>query len=345
MVPVLEAVPNFSEGRDPEWLKGLVDRIAATGADVLDWSADPDHNRSVVTFVGDPRTVESAAMVAALHAVERLDLRTHEGVHPRVGAIDVLPFVPLHALTMEDAVASAHRVGEALADAGLPVYFYGAASRDRRTLLDIRRGGFEAFRAGYPPGREPDLPPRGRSGPHPTAGVVCVGARRLLLAWNVYVEGIPGEALRTVAGALRERGGGFRSLRALAFELRSRQRQQISMNLEDLDTTSPFEVFRQLEDRVQAMGGRVTGTEVVGLIPDGLVLPAAEDRLQLLDFNASRLLPKRLAEHISARVSRDVQTLLEAIREAGDQAPPAIRVAAERLSGSATATSTPGLTA
>jgi glutamate formiminotransferase len=345
MVPVLEAVPNFSEGRDPEWLKGLVDRIAATGADVLDWTADPDHNRSVVTFIGDPRAVESGAMAAALHAVERLDLRTHMGVHPRVGAIDVLPFVPLHELTMEDAVRSAHRVGEALAHAGLPVYFYGAASRSGRTLADIRRGGFEAFRAGFPPGRDPDLHPRGRSGPHPTAGVVCVGARRVLLAWNVYVEGVPVEELRTLAGQLRERGGGFRSLRALAFELETRERHQISMNLEDLEAISPFAVFRHLEERVTALGGRVTGTEVVGMIPDGLVLPAAEDRLQLLDFNASRLLSKRVAEHTSARVSRDVRTLLEAIREAGDEAPTAVRVAAERLSGSMSATTTPGLTA
>jgi glutamate formiminotransferase len=345
MVPVLEAVPNFSEGRDAAWVRGVVDRIAATGADVLDWSSDPDHNRSVVTFIGDPRTVEEAATAAALHAVEHLDLRTHEGVHPRVGAIDVLPFVPLHGLTIDDAVASARRVGSVLAGAGLPVYFYGAASRSGRTLSEIRRGGFEAFRAGYPPGREPDLAPAERTGPHPTAGVVCVGARRVLLAWNVYVEGVELPLLRELAGRLRERGGGFRSLRALAFELRTRQRHQISMNLEDLEAASPFEVFREVEARVEALGGRVAGTEVVGMIPDGLVLPAAEDRLQLLDFNASRLLPKRLAEHISARISRDVQALLDVIGEAGDEAPSRVRDAAERLSGSMSATPTPGQTA
>jgi glutamate formiminotransferase len=345
MVPVLEAVPNFSEGRDPDWLRGLVDRIAATGADVLDWSSDPDHNRSVVTFVGDPATVEEAAIVAARHAVETLDLRTHRGVHPRVGAVDVLPFVPLNRLTMEDAVRSARRVGAVLAGGGLPVYFYGAASTSGRSLSEIRRGGFEAFQGGYPAGREPDLPPTGRSGPHPTAGVVCVGARPILLAWNVYVEGVAIDALRGLAAQMRERGGGFRGLRALAFELRTRRKHQISMNLEDLNATAPFEVYRQLEARIQALGGRVAGTEVVGMIPDGLVLPAAEDRLQLLDFNASRLLPKRLAEHISARFSRDVQTLLGAIAEAGDEAPAQVRAAAERLSGSVRATPTPDMTA
>jgi glutamate formiminotransferase len=317
--------------------------VAATGADVLDWSSDPDHNRSVVTFIGDPRTVEDAALVAARHALEHIDLRVHEGVHPRVGALDVLPFVPLHGLTMVDAAESAHRVGERLADLGLPVYFYGAASPTRRTVQQIRRGGFEAFQNGYPEGREPDLRPRHRSGPHPSAGVVCVGARPVLLAWNVYVEGVSLESLRSVAAGLRESGGGFRALRALAFELRTRGRLQISMNLEDLDATRPLDVYREIEARVGALGGRVIATEVVGMIPDGLVLPAAEDRLQLLDSNAPRLLARRLAEHISARVFRDVQTLLEAIADAGDEAPPEVRDAAQRLSGSLGPTPIAGL--
>src|SRR5262245_53424594 len=231
MVPVLEAVPNFSEGRDPGWVKRLVEELSATGVDVLDWSADPDHNRSVVTLLGDPRTVEAAAVVAARFALEHIDLRTHRGVHPRVGALDVLPFVPLHGLSMDDAVRSAHRVGERLADLGLPVYFYGAASATRRTVQQIRRGGFEAFQQGYPPEREPDLLPRDRTGTHPTGGVVCVGARKVLLAWNLYVEGVPLEALRMLAAELRESGGGFPKLRALAFELKTRARHQISMNL------------------------------------------------------------------------------------------------------------------
>lgn len=333
MVPVLEAVPNFSEGRDPTWVAGLVERVAATGADILDWSSDPDHNRSVVTFVGDPGTVEEAAVACALHAVEHIDLRKHQGVHPRVGALDVLPFVPLHGLTIEDAVRSAHRVGRTLAELGLPVYFYGAAARIRRSLAELRKGGFEAFRQGYPPGREPDLAPRGRTGPHPTAGVVCVGARRVLLAWNVYVEGVPLDALRRLAGELREEGGGFPSLRALAFELRSRGRHQISMNLEDVEGSSPFDIFRFLERRATALGGRVTGTEVIGMIPDGLVLPAAADRLQLLDSSVSRLLSARLTEHVSARLSREVQALLAAVEEAGEGMPARVRDAVERLAG------------
>src|SRR5688500_16872848 len=182
MLPVLEAVPNFSEGRDLDWLRELVGVIDAAGVEVLDASADPDHNRSVVTFVGDPGTVEAAAVAAARFALERIDLRRHRGVHPRVGALDVLPFVPLQGLAISDAVKSARRVGAALAELGLPVYFYGEASPPPgRRLAELRRGGFEALTEGFPEGRAPALD-AGRSTAHPSAGVACVGARRLLLA-------------------------------------------------------------------------------------------------------------------------------------------------------------------
>jgi len=342
MVPVLEAVPNISEGRDPDWVGGLVQDIAATGADVLDWSSDPDHNRSVITFLGDPATVERAALICARRSMEDLDLRSHHGVHPRVGALDVLPFVPLHGLTMDDAVLSAHRVGEALGDLGLPVYYYGAAARTPRSLAALRRGGFEAFAAGYPPGRVPDVLPRGREGPHPSAGVVCVGARPVLLAWNIEVEGVPLEGLRGLAGEVREKGGGFPSLRALAFELEGSRRHQISMNLEDVDGTSPFAVFRYIEKRVEALGGRVIGTEVIGMIPDGLLVAAGEDRLHLHGSSASRLLAIRLAEHVHGRLARGVGDLLDAIGAEGTQVPSAVHDAAARLAVDFGATANPG---
>ena len=342
MVPILESVPNFSEGRDPGWVKELVEAISREGAEVLDWSSDPDHNRSVVTFVGDPRSVEQAALAAARFAFEHIDLRRHQGVHPRVGAVDVLPFIPLHALTIADATASAHRVGEELAQGGVPVYFYGSASESGRSLAQLRRGGFEALADGFPPGREPDLPCGELGRPHPAAGVTCVGARNLLLAWNVYVEGVELEALEVVAARLRERGGGFTALRALALELPLQGRRQISMNLEDLEVTSPVHVQRALEEHVERLGGRVTATEVVGMIPDGLVLPAAGDRLQLLDPNPSRLLSARLVEHISARLSRDVQALLDAIQAAGNGLPVAVRVQAERVARIVRETPIPG---
>ena len=146
MVPVLEAVPNFSEGRDLSLVRELVATVGREGADVLDWSADPDHHRSVVTFIGDPDTVARASLAAARFALEHIDLREHRGVHPRVGALDVLPFVPLRGIEMEEAVAVARRVGRHIADLGVPVYWYGVDAPGGRSLADIRRGGFEALR-------------------------------------------------------------------------------------------------------------------------------------------------------------------------------------------------------
>ena len=308
MVPVLEAVPNFSEGRDLGWIQELVQVIAGAGVEVIDWTADGDHNRSVVTYIGDPESVEAASLAAARFAIEGIDLGTHKGVHPRIGALDVLPFVPVHDLTMDSAVESARRVGGRLAAEGVPVYLYGEAayggtpSRSDRSLTSIRRGGFEALRGGFPAGREPDLDsPQWPGRPHPTAGATCVGARRVLLAWNVFVEGISFEAVEAIAARLRESGGGFRHLRVLALELPESGRLQISMNLEDPEATSPYDVFNAIEERVEAGGGQVIETEVIGMIPDPLVLPAAADRFRLLHPGESRLLSRRVSEYVSTR--------------------------------------------
>ena len=304
MLPVLEAIPNFSEGKDLDLLRAVVEVITRSGVEVLDWSADPHHNRSVVTFIGEPQAVEAAAVAAAVFSLEHLDLREHQGVHPRVGALDVLPFVPLQGLELADAVESAHRVGAKLSELGLPVYFYGlASSPPGRRLADIRPGGFEALCERFPEGREPDLA-AGRSAAHPTAGVTCVGAREGLLAWNLYVEGVGLDRVHSLAAEVRESGGGFASLRALAFELEPGGRIQFSMNLEDMERTSPFDVFRYVEERLQSWGGRVAGTEIIGMIPDPLVLPAAADRLHLLDSFPSRLLSARLGRHVSERSLR-----------------------------------------
>ena len=308
MVPILEAVPNFSEGRDLGWVRELVQVIAGEGAEVIDWTADRDHHRSVVTYIGDPESVEAASVAAARFAIEGIDLRAHKGIHPRIGALDVLPFVPVHDLTMDSAVESARRVAGRLAAEGVPVYLYGEAlhgptrSRSDRSLASIRRGGFEALRGGFPAGREPDLSaPQWPGRPHPTAGATCVGARRILLAWNVFVEGISLEALEAIAGGLRESGGGFRHLRVLALVLPETERLQISMNLEDPEATSPDDVFDAIEERVEAAGGQIIETEVIGMIPDPLVLPAAGDRFKLLNPGESRLLSRRVSEYVSAR--------------------------------------------
>lgn len=338
MVPVLEAVPNFSEGRDLDVVRELVRVVESEGAEVLDWSADPDHNRSVLTYVGAPSRVEEASVAVARAAVDAIDLRRHEGVHPRIGALDVLPFVPLQGLGMDRAVESARRVARRLArEVGVPVYLYGRASEPPgRPLHELRRGGFEALRKGFPEDRAPDLVPKdwGHAGAHPSAGATCVGARPLLLAWNVLVEGLDVAAAKRIARDVRETGGGIPGLRALGLELPERGMIQVSMNLEDLDRTSPYQVFLTLETRIRGEGGRVAGTEVIGLVPDALVFAAAEDRLTLVDSDSSRLLSRRLAAHVSERATTEAASLLERIRGAGDRVPPDIRDAAERLADS-----------
>lgn len=308
MTEVLEAVPNFSEGRDLAKVEALVATIGDHDVEILDWSADPDHHRAVVTFIGEPPGVEAASVAAARFAVEHIDLTGHQGVHPRVGALDVLPFVPVHGLEMADAVDSAHRVGERIADLGVPVFFYGeAATPPGRGLAEIRRGGVEALRSGWPPGRTPDLPTDAER-PHPTAGVTCVGARPVLLAWNVVVEGIDVDDARAIAARIRERGGGFPGLRALGLKLAARDRVQISMNLEDPERVLPLDVFDRIEAEVRSRGGGVVETEVIGMMPDTLVLPDSAGRLKLPDLGTARVLSHRVAEYVSARSGERTET-------------------------------------
>lgn len=334
MIPVLEAVPNVSEGRDPGVHRALVEVVEEAGAELLDWSADRDHHRCVLTYVGTSAEVEAASLAVARVAMDAVDLRRHRGVHPRIGALDVLPFVPLAGLTMADAVGSAHRVARGLALLGLPVYLYGAASDPPgRGLAELRRGGFEALAAGFPPGRRPDLLPPGwvEPGVHPGAGAVCVGARGVLLAWNVTVREMSLESLRELAARLRERGGGFPGLRTLAITLPGSGWLQLSMNLEDPLGVSPFEVYAAIEQGVASAGGVMGETEVIGLVPEALVLPSAADRLRLRDGAGGRLLSDRLGTHVRGRVEREVRRFLDVLRDSGPDLPDEVRAAAGRL--------------
>lgn len=300
---ILEAVPNFSEGRDLRLVGELAAAMERPGVEVLDRSADPDHHRCVITLLGDPDAVEDAVVDAAAVAVGAIDLRLHQGVHPRIGALDVLPFVPLTGMRMEEAAASAHRVGARIAqELGVPVYWYGAASKPPgRRLAALRRGGFERLVEGTGTDRAPDVLPDDwpHPGLHPSAGATCVGARPLLLAWNVYLHDVGLEDASRIASTIRESGGGFRGLRALAFRLPRRDAVQISMNLEDLGATSPMDVYMRIDSLAREHGGRAAETEVIGMMPDELVLSAAAAGMQLLEPDNRRLLSRRLARHLA----------------------------------------------
>jgi glutamate formiminotransferase len=299
---ILEAVPNFSEGRDLAVVEAIVAAMRSSGAEILDWSADPDHHRSVVTVIGPPKLVEDAAFAGAAVAVEKIDLRQHHGVHPRIGAIDVLPFVPLAGLSMADAAASARRVGERLAgELGLPVYFYGqAADPPGRSLAKLRRGGFEEIAGGWSAGRMPDLLPEHweHPGAHPTAGACCVGARPLLLAWNVWITGVSLEQAHAIARAAREAHSGIPGLRALALPLPSRNALQISMNIEDVEHSSPAQAFELVRMLVERAGGAVTQTEIIGMAPDEL-LNAADTSWRLQPGTRERSLSTRVAQYMA----------------------------------------------
>lgn len=287
---IVECVPNFSEGRN----RGVVDEIArviaAAGAAVLDRTSDWDHNRSVVTFAGSPEAVERAAFAAVAMAVRRIDLSRHAGVHPRIGAADVVPFVPVRGVTLEDCAAIARRVGAQIWDRlGVPVYFYEAAARspERAPLENIRRG------AGPTMGlARPDI---GR-GAHPTAGATAVGARKFLIAWNINLRTNRLEAARTIARKIRFSSGGFPCVKALGLPLASRNQVQVSINLTDFERTPLHAVYQAVSIAAREEGIAIAGGELIGLIPaKALELSAGYD-LHWENFRPDMILENRLAQ-------------------------------------------------
>jgi glutamate formiminotransferase len=287
---MLACVPNVSEGRDEPTIAALAASVKGAGADLLDIHRDPDHHRSVFTFLGAPDVVERAAVDLARATVTRIDLRAHVGVHPRLGALDVVPFVPLAGVSMADAVAVAHRVGRTLAkDLALPVFFYeDAALRPHcRALPAIRAGGFEALADRMAdPAWCPDVGPRQ---PHPTAGAVVVGARGVLIAFNAVLTTEDVAAAHGIARAIRESSGGLPAVRAIGVELVTRRRAQVAMNLVDYRRTSVAAVVARLEAEAARAGVGVREYELVGCAPAEAIPAALRPRIvglrptQLLD--------------------------------------------------------------
>ena len=266
--PLIECVPNVSEGRDPIVIRHLADSVKRGGAHLVDVHSDVDHHRSVFTFMGSAEVVERSLLELAREAVRLIDLRGHRGVHPRVGAIDVVPFVPLCGATMRDAIAAAHAVGLAFAaECDVPVFFYGAAAarRDRRELPTIRRGGFERLAERLcAPGWRPDAGP---SAPHPTAGVSVIGARGPLVAFNALLDTDNVNIAGAIARTIRESSGGLPSVQAMGVFLASRGAGQVSMNLLDYRVTPPQEVAERIEAEAGSYGTSVREYELVGCAP------------------------------------------------------------------------------
>jgi glutamate formiminotransferase len=266
--PLIECVPNVSEGRDAGIIRQLADAVLGGGAHLVDVHSDVDHHRSVFTIIGPPDRVERSALALARLAIQLIDLTRHHGAHPRVGAIDVIPFVPLQQATMRDAIAAAHRMGLVFAgECDVPVFFYGeaAARRDRRELPVVRKGGFEqlAERLCAPAWR----PDAGPSTPHPTAGATVVGARRPLVAFNAVLESADMAAANAISRAVRESSGGLPAVRAMGMFLASRDLAQVSMNLLDYRRTAPRAVAGRIEVEARKLGLRVREYELVGCAP------------------------------------------------------------------------------
>lgn len=298
MRKIVECVSNFSEGRRKEVIDQITAAIAAVaGAHVLDVQPDADHNRTVVTFVGKPDAVEEAAFRSIEKAAELIDMDLHRGEHPRMGAADVVPFVPIKNVTMEDCVAIARRLGERVGrELDIPVYLYerAAVRPERRDLAEVRRGEYEGIKAEIAtrPEREPDFGPR-RLG---RAGATAIGARPPLIAYNVYLSTDDVEVAEAIAHAVRHSSGGLRYVKALGLLVGGRA--QVSMNLTDYRQTPVHRVVEMIRREAERYGVSVVESELIGLIPNEALVEAAKFYLQLDGLSSQQILENRLADLI-----------------------------------------------
>jgi glutamate formiminotransferase len=285
-MPIIECIPNVSEGRRADVIDGIASAIRAVpGVRLLDHSSDAAHNRSVFTMAGDAASLKAAVLALYARAVPAIDLRTHKGEHPRLGAVDVVPFVPIEGATMTDCVALAKDVAAEVASRfKIPIYLYEDAASDpaRRNLEDIRRGEFEGLAAKMAsPGWGPDFGP---SAPHSSAGASVIGARMPLIAYNINLNTDRLDVAKKIAAAIRHSNGGFRYVKAAGFELKDRGIVQVSMNLTNYEKTPIFRVFETVKREAERYGVSILESEIVGLVPAGALNAAAEFYLQIADF-------------------------------------------------------------
>jgi glutamate formiminotransferase / formiminotetrahydrofolate cyclodeaminase len=303
MSTLVECVPNFSEGRDKAKVDAIVDAMRMDGVYLLDREMDADHNRCVITLVGEAEAIQEAAIRGVGKAADLIDLNAHKGAHPRMGAADVVPFIPIDGVTIEDCVAMARHVGEEVWKRfQIPVYLYEAAAAipERQNLEYIRRGQFEGIRAeiGTNAARKPDF---GEARMHPTAGATVVGARKFLIAYNVFLNTPDVEIAKKVAKAVRFSSGGMRFVKGAGFLVRGLA--QVSMNLTDFEQTPVHRVFEMVKREAERYGVIPVSSEIVGLIPKKALEQAAEWFLRVENFDSSLILENRLAAVMSGKMA------------------------------------------
>ena len=295
-MPIIESIPNVSEGRRPEVVEAIAAAIRAVpGVRLLDHSSDASHNRSVFTMAGDAAPIKAAVLAIYEQAVAAIDLRTHTGEHPRLGAVDVVPFVPIEGVTMEVCVALAKDVASEVASRfGVPVYLYEEASANpsRKNLEDIRRGEFEGLAAKM--GTTLWAPDFGPAVPHPSAGASVIGARMPLIAYNINLNTDRLDVAKKIAAAIRHSSGGFRYVKAAGFELKDRGIVQVSMNLTNYEKTPIFRVFETVKREAERYGVTILESEIVGLIPSAALNATAEYYLQIAAFSPDQILENKL---------------------------------------------------
>ncbi len=285
---IVECVPNFSEGRDPVIVASIARAVSAMpGALLLDTTSDQDHNRSVLTFAGSPQAVMDAAVAAVHAAVEKIDLTRHAGVHPRLGVADVIPFVPVNGVTLEECAAFAREAGARIWDElRVPVYLYEAAARrdECRRLENVRKHA--------PHGLMPDI----GEGRHPTAGVSVVGARKFLIAWNINLRTTDVAAARAIARSIRESSGGFPAVKSIGLPLESRGQAQVSINLVDFERTPLYVVFDAVKRLCDERGIEIAGSELIGMIPAAALESSRGRDLQWENLRPELVLENRLKD-------------------------------------------------
>lgn len=296
---LIESVPNFSEGRRADVVDQIVGAARAVeGARILDLHSDADHNRSVLTLAGESNVVEEAVFRCIATATKLIDLRDHDGEHPRIGATDVVPFIPVSETSMTEAVEAARRVGQRVAtELDIPVYFYEEAARrpDRRNLENVRGKGFEELRETIQTddSRVPDLGPRRV---HLSAGAIVIGARGPLIAYNIYLNTADVRVAKSIARTIRQSSGGLRYVKALGLEIPARNQVQVSMNLTNYRKSAIHTVFNLVKSEAEAYGVSITDSEIVGLVPLDALIDSARFYLRLHEFETEQILETRLME-------------------------------------------------